>query len=197
MVSKAKISEIIGAIRSIYPYYAKDGMISVTANVWERVLQNYNDEEVGAAFYACLQSCKVPPTPADIIEKINAVKKSVAPTGEELWNKLTKTLTECAVLSDSFGFTAIEKNGLSQGKNARNKTEEIWEKLPTELKQYCGSYGEMMRMANIFDRNDTFEKTRFLKRIATIEKEIECRELAIGSGIVSENNLLRSEIDEY
>lgn len=190
MASRQKITDMIGVIRAIYPYYAKDGLISITAKTWEVVLAKYTDKEVGVAFELCLQTCKMPPTPADIIEKINAVNKALSPTGEELWKRLVETLKECAELYDRFGFTAIEKNGLSQGKNARNKTEKIWDNLPSELKEYCGGYGEMMRMANNFDPSDTFERNRFLKRIATIEQTIEYKGLALSSGMVSENNLL-------
>lgn len=178
MVSKAKISEIIGAIRSIYPYYAKDGMIAVTANVWERVLQNYNDEEVGAAFYSCLQSCKVPPTPADIIERINGARKALEPSNEQLWGVYYDALIRTLDLMAQFSYTFVESDGISQGQKARNKVDKLFEGLPTKIKDYLGDKGEMMRIARSLNTQDaSFEKARFLKAMPSVEKSQEARNL--------------------
>lgn len=182
MASKTKISEIIGAIRSIYPYYAKDAMISVTANVWERVLQNYNDEEVGAAFYLCLQSCKVPPTPADIIERINGARKALEPSNEHLWTVYYDALICTLDLMAQFNYTFVESDGISQGKKARNKVEKLFEGLPSKIKEYLGSKGELMRIAQSINNQDaSFEKARFLKAMPSVEKSQEIRTL-LGDG---------------
>lgn len=181
MVSKAKISEIIGAIRSIYPYYAKDGMISVTANVWERVLQNYNDEEVGGAFYLCLQSCKVPPTPADIIERINGARKALEPSNEQLWSVYYDALIRTLDLMAQFSYTFVESDGISQGQKARNKVDKLYEGLPTKVKEYLGSKGELMRIARSLNTQDaSFEKARFLKAMPSVDKRQETNNLLGG-----------------
>lgn len=188
MVSKAKISEIIGAIRSIYPYYAKDGLIAVTANVWERVLQNYNDEEVGAAFYLCLQSCKVPPTPADIIERINGARKALEPSNEQLWSVYYDALVRTLDLMAQFSYTFVESDGISQGQKARNKVDKLYEGLPEKIKEYLGSKGELMRIARSLNTQDaSFEKSRFLKAMPSVEKSQEARNLLGGE---SESSLL-------
>ena len=190
MASKAKISEIIGAIRSIYPYYAKDGMISVTANVWERVLQNYNDDEVSAAFYACLQSCKVPPTPADIIERINGARKALEPSNEQLWSVYYDALVRTLDLMAQFSYTFVEKDGISQGQKARNKVDKLYEGLPSKIKEYLGSKGELMRIARSINTQDaSFEKARFLKAMPSVEKSQEARNLLGGA---SASSLLES-----
>lgn len=182
MVSKAKISEIIGAIRSIYPYYAKDGMIAVTANVWERVLQNYNDEEVGAAFYSCLQSCKVPPTPADIIERINGARKALEPSNEQLWGVYYDALVRTLDLMAQFSYTFVESDGISQGQKARNKVEKLYEGLPEKIKEYLGDKGELMRIARSINTQDaSFEKARFLKAMPSVEKSQDARNLLGGA----------------
>lgn len=182
MVSKAKISEIIGAIRSIYPYYAKDGMIAVTASVWERVLQNYNDEEVSAAFYSCLQSCKVPPTPADIIERINGARKALEPSNEQLWSVYYDALVRTLDLMAQFSYTFVESDGISQGQKARNKVDKLYEGLPSKIKEYLGSKGELMRIARSINTQDaSFEKARFLKAMPSVEKSQEARNLLGGA----------------
>lgn len=186
MVSKAKISEIIGAIRSIYPYYAKDGMIAVTASVWERVLQNYNDEEVSAAFYSCLQSCKVPPTPADIIERINGARKALEPSNEQLWGVYYDALIRTLDLMAQFSYTFVESDGISQGQKARNKVDKLYEGLPEKIKEYLGGKGELMRIARSINTQDaSFEKARFLKAMPSVEKSQEARNLLCGASAKS------------
>ncbi len=185
MVSREKVSEIIGAIRAIYPYYAKDGMIGITANVWERVLQNYNDEEVGTAFYSCLQSCKMPPTPADIIERINGARKALQPSDEQLWTVYYDALIRTLDLMAQFSYTFVESDGISQGQKARNKVDKIYNELPQKIKDYLGSKGEMMRIAHSLNNQDaSFEKSRFLKAMPSVEKAQEARNLLGGERMI-------------
>lgn len=182
MVSKEKIVEIIASIKTIYPYYAKDGNMKLTASVWERVLQNYNDEEVGAAFYSCLQSCKVPPTPADIIERINGARKALEPSNEQLWGVYYDALVRTLDLMAQFSYTFVESDGISQGQKARNKVDKLYEGLPEKIKEYLGSKGELMRIARSINTQDaSFEKARFLKTMPSVEKSQEARNL-LGGG---------------
>ena len=188
MVSKEKIVEIIASIKTIYPYYAKDGNMKLTASVWERVLQNYNDEEVGAAFYACLQSCKVPPTPADIIERINGARKALEPSNEQLWVVYHDALIRTLDLMAQFSYSFVEDDGISQGQKARNKVDKLFEGLPEKIKEYLGDKGEMMRIARSINTQDaSFEKSRFMKAMPIIESKQESRQL-LGGG--AKTNLL-------
>lgn len=180
MASKEKIVEIIASIKTIYPYYAKDGNMKLTASVWERVLQNYNDEEVGAAFYSCLQSCKVPPTPADIIERINGARKALEPSDEMLWSIYYDALVKTLDLMAQFSYTFVESDGISQGQKARNKVDKLFEELPSKIKDYLGNKGELMRIARSINTQDaSFEKARFLKTMPTIEKRQENEHLML------------------
>jgi hypothetical protein len=178
MASKEKIVDIIASIKTIYPYYAKDGNMKLTASVWERVLQNYNDEEVGVAFYSCLQSCKVPPTPADIIERINGARKALEPSDEMLWSVYYDALVRTLDLMAQFSYTFVESDGISQGQKSRNKVDKLYEGLPSKIKDYLGSKGELMRIAQSINTQDaSFEKSRFLKAMPILEKSKETRDL--------------------
>lgn len=186
MVSKEKIVEIIASIKTIYPYYAKDGNMKLTASVWERVLQNYNDEEVSAAFYSCLQSCKVPPTPADIIERINGARKALEPSNEQLWSVYYDALVRTLDLMAQFSYTFVESDGISQGQKARNKVDKLYDGLPEKIKEYLGGKGELMRIARSINTQDaSFEKARFLKAMPSVEKSQDARNLLGGSSAKS------------
>jgi hypothetical protein len=171
MASRTKIAEMIATIKAIYPYYAKDNNIEITAKVWEMVLSDFPDNIVEVAFLKCIQTCKMPPTPADVTEKIRAMAELCKETDEELWHIYTKALSKTATQMYYFQFTFREQNGKTQGENAREKVTSIWNGLPERIKQYIGSEGELMRMArDTTDEELKFEKTRFLKTLPTIKE---------------------------
>lgn len=178
MATQNKITEMIAAIKTIYPYYAKEANVAALVKTWAALLKDFPDTAVDAAFYKCLQTCKMPPTPADVIENLRALQEATEPTDEELWNSLIIALRETERYRYYFRFTAIEANGKTQGENARQKAKEIWLALPERLKAYIGSEGELTRMAeNYTDEELKFEKTRFLKAMPTIKRREEAKSI--------------------
>lgn len=178
MASNKKIAEIVMAIKTIYPYYARDNDSEVLARTWSMLLKPYSDKAVEIAIYKCLQKCKMPPTPADVIEQINAMAETTEQTDEELWSIYTRALHNVSRQMYCFTFTFVERNGLTQGDNARAKVGEIWDGLPERLKRYIGSKSELMRLAKGYtDEELRYEKTRFMKTMPIIKKREEYSEL--------------------
>ena len=176
MASQNKITEIIAATKTIYPYYAKDTDVAVLVKTWALLLKDYPDPAVDVAFYKCLQTCKMPPTPADVIEQLKALQEASGQTDEELWAEFTKALRNtdrqiAYIQYPLFGETS---------EAARNRIQAIWDALPERLKQYIGSKGELMRMAKTFSDDELkFEKTRFLKIIPQIKEREEAQGLLL------------------
>lgn len=179
MASQNKIIEMIAAIKTIYSYYAKDTDVQMLVKTWGVLLKNYPDEAVEVAFYKCLQTCKMPPTPADVIERLDEMIKADEPTHEELWNTFTKTLRKTSSLVYRFDFTFVEANGKTQGQNARAEFNALWDALPDALKQYCGGSGELIRLSRASEEELKFERTRFFKTMPTIEKRQATAELKL------------------
>ncbi len=178
MATQNKITEIIAAIKTIYPYYAKEANVAVLVKLWYSLLRDYPDNVVEVGFYKALQTCKVPPTPADVLENIKAMVEANEPTDEELWDGLTKALRETERQVYYFRFNMIEPNGKTQGDNARARVEKLWESLPEKVKQYIGGQGEFIRMARNFNDDEIkFEKTRFLKTMPIIKQRREFNQL--------------------
>lgn len=177
MASKNKILEVIGAIKTIYPYYAKETNVELLVNMWQILFADYADKELEIAFMMCLKICKTPPTPADIIEQINDLQRADAPTDEELWNSFTEYLKEARRYVYNFGYTMTESNGKTQGQNAREKFHSLWESMPEDIKQFVGGEGEMIRIARAGDDELKFERNRFFKSIPTIHKRKELKEM--------------------
>lgn len=168
MATINKITEVIAVIKSVYPYYAKDNNVKILAKTWELLLNDYPDEAVDKAIIQCLKICKMPPTPADVIEQLNGMFET---SDEQLWNEYIQALNSVENQIYYFQFTGIEENGKSQGENAREKVNQIWQDLPERIKDYIGGKSELIRMANAYNEEELkFEKTRFLKSMPKIKK---------------------------
>ncbi len=178
MASINKITEVIAAIKTIYPYYAKEADVQTLVKTWNVLLKDYSDDDVNMALYMCLQTCKMPPTPADLIEKLTEMRTALEPSDEELWSELTTALRKAGRLIGWFNYNAIEANGLTQGENARRKVRKIWEDLPERISLYIGGYGEFQRLAWNYDEEELkFERNRFMKTMPTIKKRCEYKQL--------------------
>ena len=149
---KRKIIELIAAIKTIYPYYAKDTERIPLVNTWELILKDYSDKAVDVAMLECLKTCKTPPTPADVIEQLNNFEQANQILDEELWNRLTDAVHETDRLMYRFNFTFVEDNGLTQGQNARNKSVQVWENLPEELKAILAAEASFSEWQRIIQR---------------------------------------------
>lgn len=183
MASIKKITDIIAAIKTIYAYYARDTDVQTLVKTWGALLKDYPDDQVDQALYMCLQTCKTPPTPADLIEKINSIQKALEPTDEEMWEVLTKALRKAEGLIYLFPATFVEANGRTQGANARDNLEKLWEGLPEKLRLYMGGKGEFMRLAQRHDDEELkYERNRFMKTMPTIHTRHEYRQLQISAG---------------
>lgn len=181
MATKNKIIQMIAAIKTIYSYYAKETDVEMLVNTWNVLLRDYPDNAVEVAFYKCLQTCKMPPTPADVIEQIKSMQEANEPTEEELWNSFTMALhnTESELHYINFPYFGETPD------HARQRITKIWENLPEKVKQYIGSKGELMRIARTYtDEELKFERNRFFKTMPTIQKRIEYKEMrmALDSG---------------
>ena len=173
MASQRKIIEMITAIKTIYSYYAKDCDIELLVQTWGVLLRDYKDDVVDIAFYNAMQSCKVPPTPADIIERIKEMQKASEPTPESLWNELRAAIKETQKQMYYFRFNYIDNSGISQGDRARKKVDDVWNALNEKLKSYLSSKEEMIAIARNDEDDLKYEKSRFLKTLPIIEKRID------------------------
>ena len=180
MATQKKIIEMIGSVKTIYPYYAKDTDVQLLVKTWTLLLKDYPDKAVDVAFFKCLQTCKMPPTPADVIEQLNSMIDSFEPTDEELWSEYTRALNKTEREVYYFRFNAVEANGRTQGDNAKMRVQELWDNLPERLKQYIGSKGELIRIARDYTDDDMkYEKNRFFKMMPAMKKREEAAKIVL------------------
>lgn len=170
MASQKKIIEMIGSVKTIYPYYAKDTDVETLVRTWTLLLKDYPDKAVDVAFFKCLQTCKMPPTPADVIEQLNSLVEATEPTDEELWSLYTKALNKVAAQLSYLQYPLLGETP----DDAHKRIEDIYSSLPERLRYYIGSKGELMRMARFYDDEDLkFEKNKFFKSMPAMKKRAE------------------------
>lgn len=194
-LTKKDVVGMVGIIKANYSYaykdVAKEDMLMLI-ETWYLSLARYEKEVINVAFQKALESCKVPPTLADIIEQTNRIKEATEPSDTELWAKLTQKLKKVADCVYRFRFNAIQANGLTEGENARREFETIWQGLPQVLKEYCGDRNALIALSKYTDDELSFEKGRFIKILPTLKRNIETRQtinpdvLQLASGAVKQ-----------
>ena len=175
MATQKKIIEMIGSVKTIYPYYAKDTDVQILVKTWTLLLKDYPDKAVDVAFFKCLQACKMPPTPADVIEQLNSMIEATEATDEELWSEYTTALRK---VEKQLGYLQYPLFGETTD-DAHKRIEAVWEGLPERLQFYIGSKGELMRMARDYTAEDLkFEKNKFFKSMPQMKKRAEYNKIA-------------------
>lgn len=186
MATQNKIVEIIFAIKTIYPYYAKETDVESLVKTWGMLLSDIPDELADTALYQALRVCKMPPTPADLLEQIRAMKAAEEPSAEELWTVYHKALHDTMRLIPQFGYTYVDASGKSQGQQARDKVEAIWAGLPEAVKHYLSTKGELIRQAQQMgvspEEETQWEKQRFIKSVPVIVKRAEYSAMMLEGG---------------
>lgn len=178
-LTKKDVVSIVGLIKTNYARDFRDSTkesLLAMIDSWFCSLARFDKEVVVAAFQRVLENCKYPPTLADIMEQIREIKKATESTETELWAELNKVLKEVDSCVYRFAYNAVDPNGLTQGQNARNRVNEIWEQLPPVLKEYCGDKNGLISLSKLDYEELGFEKGRFLKMIPTLKGRIEVKE---------------------
>ena len=191
-IAKKNIVEMIGIIKANYSYAYKDvdsDSMSLLIETWFESLSKYDGRIVMVAFKKALETCKMPPTLADIIQNIKQIKVATEPTDTELWNELVKAVEVTNDCIYYFQFQMVEDNGKTQSENAKERFNKLWEEMPQILKDYCGNKSGLVDIAQT---DLEFEKNRFLKQLPTLKQRQEIKAttnpeiLKIASGIVKE-----------
>ena len=177
MVDKNTIVEVIAYIKSCFPYFGNGVSPEILVNTWTALLNSYSDREVKEGVFRALQSCKTPPAPANIIEKITEARRASEKSEEELWGTYHESLIRGNRLYHDFPLSFVEENGLSQGENARIAFSDLFRSLPWQIQAYLATESEFKEKARNLDREEiAFERNRFFKALSTLEKRKEFQE---------------------
>lgn len=170
MANKAKIIQMVGAIKTLYSYYAKDVNNEQLVQLWTGLLKDYTDEEASYGLAEAMKVCTMPPTPADVIQHIEKRRDIARDTDVVVWGKLRQGLNECYRLTGYFGDGQPTSNGRTFSEIAHDKVTTLWEELPLEAQRFIGSEQEFIRKSKLDDKALSIEENRFRKQFPTLRE---------------------------
>lgn len=176
MANKAKVIQMIGAIKTLYSYYARDVDSQQLVQLWAGLLKDYSDEEASYGLAEAMKTCTMPPTPADVIGYIERARDATRDTDVIVWDKLRRALNECYKLTGYFGDFEELADGRTADALARAKVTEIWEGLPAEAKRFLGSKSEFIRKSKLDEKSQQIEESRFRKAFHDLRKDVKTEE---------------------
>ena len=90
-LSKENVLEMVGIIKANYPYTYKDvddNTMRLMIETWFMSLSKYDKRVIDVAFRRTIETCKTPPTLADILGNIKDIETTTEKTDTELWQEL-------------------------------------------------------------------------------------------------------------
>ena len=170
MASKAKVTQMVGAIKTLYSYYAKDVNTEQLIQLWTGLLKAYTDEEASYGLAEAMKVCTMPPTPADVIEHIERRRDLARDTDVLVWDKLRQGLNECYRLTGYFGDRQPTSDGRTFSDIAHDKVTKLWESLPIEAQRFIGSEQEFIRKSRLDEKSLSIEESRFRKAFPSLRE---------------------------
>lgn len=185
MASKARIAQCLGIVSTIYPNYAQGKDANKITDVWTALLADYTDEEVSLGLEEAMKVCRFAPTPAEVIERIMAIRNSLLPTGHELWLTYRKMLSEHYRLEPYLTCFEVTSDGTPVAVKAKAKMQALFDEAPDEIKEFLGGYEGLKIKSRELSENDLrFEEQRFLKELPDIRERLKSVQLMNTLGIM-------------
>ncbi len=175
-MNKQDIIKMLTVIESLYGGKSTSELkqhIQLQANIWLEILGGYDKELAMKAFYDVCKTEKYRITPAHIVEQIEKIENAFGKSEQEIWAEFKRAIAKVDGLAYRLKFNAVEDNGKTQGENAREEIQKIYDNLPPELKRYCGSVNGLIGLSQIGDSDlELYEKGRFMKSIERIRESV-------------------------
>lgn len=173
-ITRKDIVAMVGMIKANYTYAYKDVTkpeLSAMVEFWFTSLAKYEKEVVNVAFQRAVESCTFPPTLADIIQNVKAIKAAAEPTDEDCWEELVRVLPRVGRVA-YFGTRQYWDNGRLV--YPAEELQKIYDGLPPILKAYVGGVSELVSLAK--QETLEYEKGRFLKALPTLKQRDEIKQ---------------------
>lgn len=176
-IEKTDIVKIISTIRANYDNaYSKltDDEKTLLLNSWYEILKDYPKELVYAAVKRVIMHSEYTPRVSHVVNEVESMTAAVQSESENgLWLALTSVLSEVSGCVYRYQYTDfIERNGKSQGQNARDRVREIFGTLPQVVQEYLHDVRMLEHLADLSDEQLEFERSRFLKIIPETRKKL-------------------------
>lgn len=174
-LTKSEIVKIITAIKIQCPEtlpYKNETEFDILVDMWYEILREYPTEIVWAAVRNALKNTVYQKQNwiGAINQEIEKMQVAYEKDENELWAELTGVLRAVSDCAYKLRFNFVERNGKTQGENARLRLQEIFNNLSPELKSYVRNEGTLAEIANFTDEQLQYERGRFMRTIPQIKQ---------------------------
>lgn len=143
---------------------------------WYAILQEYPKEICDKAVINAIKNAEFAPRIGNIVKEIENMQEAFEKTDHELWAELISKFREVRRFASRVNNNFVESNGLTQGENARQILEEIFDELSPELKDYCRNSRGLIELAQYTEEQLSFERGRFIKTMPQLRARKKMRE---------------------
>lgn len=181
MASKAKVTQMLAGVRTLYPqFYDKGTDVGTLVAMWTKLLSDYSDEEAATGLYEAMRVCKYPPTPAEVIEQIERLRAALQPTEAEMVEMLSRALDEVYRQTAFIGSNYDVGGGVTLSQLAQSNISRVYCGLPQEIRDYVGSEAALVTKAERTrsDKELAFEENRFRKALPTLRQQMRYKQAA-------------------
>ena len=171
-LDKKDIIKIITMIRINFDnsYRLTDEEFPILVDSWYSILAPYPREIVYEAVKRTLAHAEFVPRIGNIVTEIERMVDACRENETTLWSRLCKHLVEVERCRNMLPCTYCDDGESSQGEKAWKRINEIYDGLPEEVREYLGSVGQLIALANSNEEGLSIERGRFLKSIPTIRR---------------------------
>lgn len=172
-----QVMELIRMNGILYKNSAKpilpDEMKAMSA-VWYYHFKDFDADTVKRAFLAANAVCVYPIQPADIFEQLKIMVKNNSATPYDLWQALKSAVAKVPGLLYQRQYPKVigvdEKTGKLIKSNGDKELNELFDKLPAQVKRYLRNVNGLISMAQYSDDElERYKKRDFLTEIELIE----------------------------
>ena len=144
----AMLTILQAAYQKFYAGHSKE-QISAVQSLWASAMAEYPEEVVIAALQQYIRESPFPPTVADIVQRLEAMRNIGQDDDETLWQKLVEAVCD----------------GIYHAK-------ERFDALPYACQRFIGSPRELREMALMnFETLRTVTRGQFMKRVAQLREQ--------------------------
>lgn len=172
-----QVMELIRMNGILYKNSAKpilpDEMKAMSA-VWYYHFKDFDADTVKRAFLAANAVCVYPIQPADIFEQLKNIARQNSASSSDLWQSLKSAASKVPGLLYQRQYPKVigvdEKTGKLIKSNGEKELNELFYKLPAQVKSYLRNVNGLVSMAQYSDEElERYKKRDFLTEIELIE----------------------------
>lgn len=172
-----EVSDLIRMNMTLYKNSAKplsEKELEAMASVWYWHFKDYDARLVKRAFLAANAVCVYPIQPADIFEQLKIMAKNNSAAPSDLWQALKSAASKVPGLLYQRQYPKVicvdEKTGKLIKSNGEKELNELFDKLPAQVKSYLRNVNGLVSMAQYSDEElERYKKRDFLTEIELIE----------------------------